>query len=336
MRRFLALIWAGLLGSLLPCAAQLFTVDDLYLETRTSVIGHAGGEERFNVAFAGEFLNFNIQGRIADNLSYRVRHRFNKPVYDPENPLNATDFLWLRWDASPRWGFSIGKLPVMIGGFEFDDAPINVYYWNGFCNHVWQVYCLGAQAFWNPNDHQTFSFQVVDSPWSKGQWGIFSWNLGWMGQFAPWWKTLWSVNLIDDVERRGMQYISLGNRFEAGGWALELDWMDREAIHRRQKPLSDWSLVARLTYDWKNWGVFVKGGYDVNAETNVDADGVPFDVVCPAGMEYIFGGGGIECFPIPDREDLRLHAVVWKDNQSPDINFSLGVSYRIRFLNKKP
>ena len=332
MRRIIETVIAALLINVFAVRAQE-PVEMLYFEARAGLGMHLGPDGTPHMGPSVDYLNFHAAGHLSPTVSYRLRQRFTKPLYSPDYPLNGTDFLWLDWAPSDKWHFSAGKLPVLLGGFEWDTQPIDVYYWSGFCNHVAEVYALGIQSFWSPVDGQTISFQATQSPWSRGVWDCYAFNLGWIGSFAPWWKTIWSINQMDDVRGGGMQYISLGNRFETGRWALEMDWMDREALHRKQKTFSDYSLIGRLVYDAGKWNVFLKGGYDFNDAGNNDQAGVSFDYNYPSGLEYSYAGGGAEFFPLGDRK-LRIHFFLMTDNLQKALCLQAGLTWRFNLIDK--
>ena len=100
--------------------------------------------------FQGDYFNLHIKGQLNDKLTYRIRQRLNKGI-DEDNPFNATDFLWLRWQASPKWSFTGGKQPILIGGYEIDSPPVDVYYYGAFSLHLNQYYAFGATATWTPS-----------------------------------------------------------------------------------------------------------------------------------------------------------------------------------------
>ena len=319
MKTFRILVPALLcLFSIVPTWAQSRDTH-FWLDARTSFAGGVGETSR--TGFTADYVNIHATGSLCDNIRYRFRQRLTKPVFSKENPLNGTDLLFLDWIPSKQWDFAAGKLPVLIGGFEWDDAPIDVYYWNGYCNHVWEVYSLGVQATFHPAPGQGVTFQLVDSPWSRNIRNCYAWNLCWHGHFAPWWHTIWSVNYMDDVFRKGITYLSLGNRLERGRWAAELDWMDRGGFR------GDWSFTGRLVYDTGRWNLFAKGGYDINKSCDRD-------VLVPVGFEYVFGGGGVEYFPLHHSRDIRLHAVVWGDNLAESLRFSFGITFQLHLLSR--
>lgn len=326
MRRILGAVLAAFLINVFAGWAQT-SVDMFYFESRAGLGFNIGEDGTPHIGPSVDYLNLQLAGHLSPTVSYRLRQRFTKPLYSPDYPINATDFLWLDWAPSDNWHFSAGKLPVLLGGYEWDSQPIDVYYWSGFCNYVAEVYAIGLQSFWTPVKDQTISFQATQSPWSRGSWDCFAYNLGWYGSFAPWWKTIWTINYMDDVHGGGMQYVSLGNRFEAGRWAFELDWMDREALHRQQKSFSDYSLIGRLVYDSDRWNIFLKGGYDFNDARNQASDGLDFDFNYPAGLEYIYAGGGMEYFPLGNR-NLRVHFFLMTDNIQKALVMQAGLTWR--------
>ncbi|MDE6630785.1 MAG: OprO/OprP family phosphate-selective porin, partial [Bacteroidales bacterium] len=81
-------------------------------------------------AFSGKYINFMLNGNISDKFSYHFRYRFNKITSFGEF-FNAVDWAYLDYDINPNWRVSAGKQMVYIGGFEYDYAPIDVYFWSG-------------------------------------------------------------------------------------------------------------------------------------------------------------------------------------------------------------
>ena len=76
--------------------------------------------------FLGDYLNFRIDGQIVSGLTFSYRQRFNKTT--TKNFFDATDWMHLDWKATPKLTLSAGKQVVAIGGYEYDRAPIDVYY----------------------------------------------------------------------------------------------------------------------------------------------------------------------------------------------------------------
>jgi len=68
-------------------------------------------------------------------------------------------------------------------------------------------------------------------------------------------------------------------------------------------------------------------GYERNEAGNVAPDGISYDLVLPAGNDYLYGGAGVEYFPLGD-ENLRLHAVWFRDNHDNIDHFDIGLTWR--------
>ena len=325
MKKFL---FAALLSlwCLAPARGQ---VTQFYLEARAGYDGAAGKEYRSGL-FNADYVNLVLSGNISQHISYFWRQRFTKPLYNPNVPLNATDLLWLKWQISDRWALQGGKLPIIVGSFEYDDVPIDLYYWNKFCNTLPEVYALGVGAWYKVAEEQQLHLQWTQSPLNVGAHYLFHTALAWMGGFAPWWKTIWTLNWADDPAHLGACWLALGNRLEAGPLALELDLMYRHSM-RQLVPAADLSSVAKLELTVPYVKVFFKGGVDYNDPANTTEDGLSWDPLIPAGTRYFFGGGGAEVFPLGN-DDLRLHAVAWMDNELQCVRWNVGATFRFRII----
>ena len=142
--------------------AQTIHVDDISIEARAT-FHQETREGVYGTHFQGDYLNLNMSGALSDKISFRIRQRLNKKI-DDTNPFNATDFLWIRWRMAPKWSFTFGKQAILVGGYEFDAAPIDVYYYSAFCSNLQQYYAFGASVSWHPTPKQTVTFQFIPSP----------------------------------------------------------------------------------------------------------------------------------------------------------------------------
>ena len=114
MKLKLLTIFAFLLACTLLRAQQTH-VDEISIDTRAT-FHQQTTDGVYDSHFQGDHLNLHIKGQLTDNLTFRVRQRLNKKV-DEKNPFNATDLLWIRWQATPRWSFTAGKQAFLIGGY---------------------------------------------------------------------------------------------------------------------------------------------------------------------------------------------------------------------------
>lgn len=328
MRRKLFVFAALLILCGISClAATGGGVDEISVDTRMTFHQQNSEGGTYSSHFQGDFFNFHIRGTLSESVSFRIRQRLNKGI-DTANPFNATDFLYLHWAPSEKFSFTAGKQAILIGGYEIDSPPIDVYYYGAFSSRLYQYYAFGAAVTYTPAVGQDIVFQFVPSPISPSEQNRYSYNLYWNGSFTPWWKTIWSVNLVEDEYGRKMNWIALGNKFHTDNFFVDVDFINRASFSQDQFLLTDWSLIAKAIWSVGKWNLCTKFGYERNDASNVDDDGLSYDLVLPAGHDYLYGGAGVEIFPLGD-ERLRLHAVIFRDNHDKISNFDIGLTWRI-------
>jgi hypothetical protein len=325
----LAILTAGLLLSVAALAQQMH-VDEVSVDTRAS-FHQETREGVYSSHFQGEYLNLHIMGQLTDKLSFRIRQRLNKKIEDT-NPFNATDFLWLKWQASPKWSLTFGKQPILLGGYEIDSAPIDVYYYGAFTNNLYQYYAFGISAAYSPAPGQSISLQFIPSPISPVTQNAYSYNLYWNGHILPRWKTVWSYNLVEDMYARKMNYLVLGNKFELGALVVDLDLIDRASFQQKNW-LSDWSVIVKAILTLGKWNLCTKMGYERNDAANVDINGISYDLTLPAGNDYFYGGAGVEYFPLGN-ENLRIHVAYFRDNHDAVNNIDIGLTWRFKIYKR--
>ena len=302
-------------------------VDNLFFDMRATF--HQETEDGvYNSQIQGEYLNFHLIGHINDQIDYRIRQRLNKKVFDEKNMFNATDMMYINWRADSHWSFLFGKYAVLIGGYEYDAAPIDVYYYSKFCNNLYQGFTFGASASYRYAEKQSFVAQICNSPLSLGEMTSYAYNFAWNGEFTPWWKTIWSVNIVEDNQRRPINYIALGNHFVFPDAILDIDVMNRAWFGQNQFFFSDMTLISKFIWSVGKWNICAKAGYEWNDISNVDANGVAYDAVITPGTEYVYAGCGLEWFPF-GRDNIRLHAVYYSDSDRHRNNFELGLTWRV-------
>ena len=327
-KRILILCAGALL--LAASAAAQPAITQLYFDTRASFHQEVDGGQ-YNSQFTGDHFNLNIRGYLTDRLDFRVRQRLNKKVFDERNMFNATDFLYLRWQFAPRWHLTVGKNALMIGGYEFDAVPIDVYYYSNFCNNLYQGFAFGINTEYEFLPGQDLVLQVCNSPLSLGFQNLYAFNAEWMGGFAPWWRTLWSVNFVQDEFHRTINYIALGNRLHLGNVDLDVEWMNRAGAGQ-QRFFSDYTVISKIIWSVGKWNLCAKAGYESNAPENVDAEGRAYDLAVAPGTKNIYAGCGVEFFPLPNRDRLRLHAVYFKSSSIGIDNFDIGITWRLDII----
>ncbi len=290
----------------------------------------------------GKYFNIIVDGEINEKFSYNYRQRFSINAVDnfqlagKENMSNfhSIDWAYLNYKMNDAFTLSAGKQVVMIGGWEYDYAPIDQYFWSNFWNNVY-CYELGAMInYTSPNKNHNIGFQISNSPFStKNFSNLYSYNLIWYGNM-DWFKTIYSTNMIEYEKGHFINYIVLGNKFNIGNFSLELDLMNR-ASSEQSNFFSDYSIIGNGIYNInKKLRLFAKAGYDQNKAQNPHELFVYDRYVFP-GTEYLFYGIGLEYFPIKDKKDVRIHAYWASNNADVQYNtFNIGLRWQMKVLER--
>lgn len=286
--------------------------------------------------FNGKNLNLMLDGQINSKLEYHLRQRLNRAIGGEEGLLNATDWAYLKYHINDNFSIAAGKQVVAIGTFEYDYAPIDCYFLSDFCNNI-PCYELGVTFGYTDNSgNHSLQFQVTNSPFVTGTWdNMYAYNLMWSGNM-DWFKTLYSINMVEYRKGEFINYIALGNQFTFDNLVLELDYVNR--YHANQDGFfDDFSLIGNLKYGISDkWNVFVKGGYDQNnAQPAYTPAPLRWDVCVVPGTEYAFYGAGFEFFPLKERKDVRLHGYFYSSNNEPtQVFFNAGLTWRINAFSR--
>ena len=290
--------------------------------------------------FKGRYLNLRMDGQIVKGLTYSWKQRFNKPI---RNALlfDATDWVTVSYNIK-NWGFSAGKQVVAIGGYEYDKAPIDCYFNSEYWNNI-ACYQFGASVSYAVgNKGDNLMFQFCESPFrsnalNEANSEMFAYNLMWMGSHG-FFKALYSLNMIEYLPGKFINYIVFGNRFEAGDLVLELDVMNRtvradELLGKNMSVMADlvWNPLDRLN-------IFAKLTYDFNHSETIG------DFCVLPGTDILCVGGGLEYFPLKSNRNLRLHidcchtkgkTVDGGYMKQDQTLLEVGVTWRMKLLNLK-
>ncbi len=319
MKQLTTLVAAALMLLSFPSMGQ---VKHAFIETRMDILGNYNSQTHFTAGFDPSTVNIVVDGDITPSLSFYLRQRLNKKWYDENIPLNATDQLWLKWDFAPRFSVQGGKIPLVVGSFEFDEAPIDLYYWGAFATNFPDVYALGGNFIFKASPENTLFLQFTQSPLSFVTTNCFAGAFVWDGQFTPWWKTLWSLNCMDDADHKPLGIIGLGNRFLFGNFKIDYDLMYRSGFEALATVFGN---ILKVEYSIPRWKFFAKGSYELNRNCTTD-------ITFPE-TTYVLAGGGVEFFPWDD-DKLRFHAVCHWNPQSKSVFGNIGITYRFGFIKK--
>ncbi|MCI7728287.1 MAG: OprO/OprP family phosphate-selective porin [Bacteroidales bacterium] len=286
-------------------------------------------------AFTGKFLNFMLQGDINKYFSYKFRYRLNK-LTKLTDFFEATDYAILTCQFNKNWSVSAGKLVVGIGGFEYDKAPIDVFFWSGYELGIPSCYEFGIQGKYTTSDGKNdIVLQITNSPFTSATYRFenkYAYNLVWYGNYK-YFQSIYSLNFMEYDQNKFINYIALGNKFNIDPVSIELDYMNRYG--GRGGFFNDFSIIGKVIYTHKYFDVYLKGGYDYNmSQSATDTD--IMDLTVLPGTKYAFYGAGINYYPIKDSKDVRIHAF-WHSNND---NFKahvvgIGVKCLLRAVDKK-
>ena len=343
-----------LLGVFALCGSMAMAQEDtkvnLRLEARGDVLyenieGHTIDS---NTGFRGQQLNLRLNGSINDSWSYVYRQRMGKPNGDA-NYFDAVDHINLSYTTGV-WAFTGGKQSVAVGGYEYDRAPMDFYfgseYWYSMACYQWGVsakYNLGTES----ND--VLNLQITQSPFRDYDFNplpgldnvlkypsMLSYNLMWTGSYGCL-DILHSVNMLEYLPGKFVNFIALGHQLYMGYFTLQLDWMNRAALN--DFGFDDFSVMADLSWSAsEKLNVFGKVTYDINVDNFADYCVLP-------GTEVTRVGAGVEYFPVEGSRDIRLHggysyAWRWNGNLAAGTKwydqsfFTIGVTWKMDILKR--
>ena len=272
-----------------------------------------GATAPYTSSFQGKHLNFILEGVLTPKLTYSYRQRINiANINFSQTFFQATDWLHLDWHFADRFYVSAGKEVIAIGAWEYDVAPIDMYYCSEFYNNI-NCFEIGASLHYaDENNH--LQLQLCNSPYvDKPLQNLYAVNLMWTGNFR-WFNTIYSTNLIGYEPDKFMHYIVLGHKFSFDHWYCYVDVMNRTALDDYSL-FKDYSVMAECKWLVSpQWALFAKGGYDENSISGIhltntgEIHPVSPDIYVAPGFASGYGGVGMEFSPILPKHNVRLHA----------------------------
>ena len=326
-----------LLFVILPVSAQDGNLVNIGLQARVDYQREVlnGKSVKDNCGFKGKNVSILINGDLNDHFSYNYRQRLYRGHGD-ESFFNATDFLYLTYRPDEHWSFSGGKQIVEIGGYEYDLAPIDIYFLSEYCSNI-TCYQMGVNAGYSfDGGKDMLRFQFCQSPFRREDSDMYAYNLMWNGSHGLF-DSIWSLNFIEYLPGRFISYLALGNHFTFGRFSVFADFMNRSLMDGVSF-LRDFTVIGKVEYSFSDrLGVFGKASYDRN---DLDEEG---DWCVHPGTSVGRVGCGVEYFPLADKR-LRLHAYFshsFGDNGNPagilapDQQIAgVGLTWRMKLLGR--
>ena len=271
----------------------------------------AGKQLNDGTGLAVRYINLRLDGTIGKKFSYSWRQRLNK-MYSAQSFVDNMDWLHLTYKPTENWAISAGKQVVLIGGWEYDRAPIDLYFCSEFWNNV-ACYQYGASIGFTTNKgDDTITAQVCQSPYNTAVLNLndegsklgdlFAYNLYWSGTHGCF-SALYSLNFMEYQRGKFDIYLALGNQFKFGDAKLQIDLMSRGP--KVKNLLGDnFSIMSEFSYMIaQRVNVFAKATYDKIGNSSIISSGLY------PGTELLRVGGGVEYYPLGGRgnRDIRLH-----------------------------
>lgn len=320
---------------------KAFRLTDLAVELRTDYDNDwlKGSHIDETSGFKCRMLNIKAGGDLSRNFSWFVRWRVNRITKD-SNFLDSFDNAYLKFHTH---GFELtaGKQPVDVGGWEFDHAPIDLFY---LCEPTYHIPCYewglrAAYSFNETNGADKIQFQFAQSPFNEifrdGK-EMYGYSLMWYGDHGCW-HTASSVSMFETAKGQYNNYIALGNKFEIpGGVTAYVDLTHRYVPGQGKFFFRDFSVIGNV--EWRfldHFKVSANVSYDLNKD-------MPGDPCIMPGTSMTSVGGGFEYYPLKDFKTIRLHAYCthsFGTNPNPDgylldgkTYLSVGLTWRADFM----
>lgn len=282
----------------LPAAAQTDWFN-AQLEFRSDYDVKTVDGKRTDSGFKGQYLNLKINGDIDKHFSYAYRQRFSKDMRRNGGYLDATDFIFLNYHPNERWNFSAGKQFVAIGGYEYDYAPIDVYQYSEFCNHIY-CYGYGVSADYNVTKRDNILLQVSQSAFADHNRDYYAYNFKWAGNHG-FFHSIYSLNMQEYAKGKYMNVVALGNQFDFPKGHVLVDFTNKYAKVNDAKYFGDFTLNTEVHYQpIKELNLYARYCLDRNEANSAD-------ITVRPDTEIHTLGGGIEYFPMKDDQDIRFH-----------------------------
>ena len=350
LRVFIIAIVATMFANVAKAQEQKnFTIDKLSVEGRVDYDYFFNKDKS---GLDGKFFNFEMKGSFLQDFSYRIRQRI-----DMTKGGSKTDFMILSYHAGKNFSFTAGRMPLAVGGWEYDLPPIDVYFASQFWNEF-SCYDIGGQVEFHTTDgNHDIIFQITNSTFNRysadGDFirlpNRYTYNLIWYGRMGAF-STSYSINMMEQNKGEYINYIALGNMFDFGKLDFYVDFMNRGFFNQKDFLLGDFTIIGEVKYAFTDkFTAMVKGGYDRNKHGYLDYSGAwptpqAFDMAVLPGVEYTFAGLGFEAYPYKGNKNVRLHGLfafnsmantldMNNPESSPELTYQaqVGVTWRINF-----
>ena len=287
--------------------------------------------------FSGQYFGLMMNGWITEKFSYDFRYRLHKKHDGASEYFNTVDKALLEYHIDDNYSLVAGKQTLWIGGYEYDTNPIDAIQWSQFTGNI-ACYQIGVSGkYVSNNKKHTIIAQICNSPFTDmndSYDDLYAYNLYWCGDMN-WYKTLFSVNLVEYSPDHYINYIALGNKLVFENFDISFDYTNR-AASGQVFLFKDYTITSRLNYHINpKWNFFAEFGYDKN-DAQEEGTLKTYDTLVLPGSEYSSYYAGVEYSPlITKKNNVVLHAFCASNDSKPETyTFNLGVVWYMHAIDR--
>ena len=237
-------------------------------------------------------LRLEIKGNAMKNLTYHFRQSFNKysNPYSVDNLSSSLELAYLNLNIHNKFGISVGKQFVNLGGYEYYVNAIRIREFSEF-NNLLTCYQAGVSGYWYITPSQELSFQIMNNKHDDDS-KIYPSGLpeGYQESKVPFmyvvnWNSSYFNNVLQlryaaamgqQAKGKYSYYLTFGNIIEKGPLLAYIDVMyTRQSVDQHSmisylptipKTAANTeylSVIADIDYRFHpRWNAYIKGAYE--------------------------------------------------------------------------
>ena len=316
---------------------------DLDARLDWQLVNHKDKLDDSQTGFIGKYIALKAHGQLMEGMSYTWRQRFSRTPKD-HSFWDQTDILDINYKFD-KFDFGAGKQVVLIGGYEYDRAPINLMCPNLFVSNV-ACYQFGVSAGYQLTSNDHLAFQISQSIFATpADRNLYSYNLMWRGAHDITdilsLETIWSLNEVEYENGKYCNYIALGNKLLINKkFTVLVDLMTR--TYPDNRAFKNNTFMGEIAWDiTPKWKLTAKLSYDCNRGVNLTEK-----TEVARGTQLAMAGAVAEWFPIKNGKHLlKVHAAAFasvgsnyntSDLMQKDTMYgSIGLTWHMNLFNYK-
>lgn len=237
--------------------------------------------------FSNNQFRLEIRGKVHERVYFRFRDSYTKNTVPAsrDHISSSTDLAFIDVLLTPTTDLYLGKLSTDWGGYEFDLNSLYILEYNDILNNA-ESFLTGIGVTQKVSNNHLFGLQILNSRTAnfsdvyagaipphveKSKFPmavVTNWRGSfWDGKF----ETIYSYSYFNEAEKHGMNYYSLGNKYQNDKLTVMYDFkysheaIDRKGIVTRMIPGEDVFTQENVSY-LENW---LKVGYLVMPKLNL-------------------------------------------------------------------